>query len=89
MLATMGVLGAFGLGLRLTSRDLVAMFVAALPLIALATESGGYFKDAELSVSDLAGTVTGLFVRSAALVFPVLVGMMLRRACVAVGEISN
>jgi len=50
MLATACALGVVGLGLRLTSLDLAAIFVAALPIVALATDAGGYFKDAELSL---------------------------------------
>jgi hypothetical protein len=88
MLATMGVLGIAGVGLRLASRDVVAMFLVALPIVALATE-GGYFKDATLSLSDWVGTASDLAVRAFGLVFPVLVGMMLRRALIAVGEIGN
>jgi len=88
MLATAGALAIIGIGLRLTLRDVAALFVAALPIVALATD-GGYFKDAELRLSDWAGTLSDLVVRSALLVFPVWVGMMLRRAFVAVGEMSN
>lgn len=88
MLATVGALGIFGVGLRLMLRDVAALFLGAVVIVALATESG-YFKDAELSLSDWMGTASHLLVRSALLVFPVLVGMMLRRAFVAAGEISH
>jgi hypothetical protein len=88
MLSTMGALGIVGVGMRLTARDLAAVFLAGLPIVALATESG-YFKDATLSGSNWVGTGTDLIVRAVALVLPVLIGMMLRRAFVAVGEMAD